>query len=93
MVPPAPPTMRRSNEEIVTATEAKRRFSDLLRRVRQGTTIIVTSRGKRVARLVPVDLHDHRNAGAQRAALLTRLRKQRAINVGRWTRDELYEDD
>jgi hypothetical protein len=28
-----------------------------------------------------------------RATLMARLRAQRVVNVGRWTREELYEDE
>jgi hypothetical protein len=45
-----------------------------------------------VARLIPAGKHAEGAAGA-RAALLSRLRKQPVVAVGRWTREELYEDD
>jgi prevent-host-death family protein len=77
-------------EETVSAAEANRRFSLLLRGVREGHTYIVTSHGKAVARIVPA-----RQAVAKRARdlLLTRLEKLPIVNVGRWSRDELYDDD
>jgi len=40
--------------------------------------------------IVPVEEEERRAANA-RSALLARLRKQRAVDVGRWTREELYE--
>ena len=76
----------------ISAADANRHFSDLLRRVREGRTITVTSHGRPVAKLVPVEEHDRVAAGA-RAALLARLRDAPAIDIGRWTRDELYERD
>jgi prevent-host-death family protein len=79
-------------EEIVSAADANRSFSLLLRGVREGRSYIVTSHGRPVARLIPAGKHRNVAAGA-RAALLSRLEKQPAINVGRWARDELYEDD
>lgn len=42
-------------EEAVSAADANRQFSLLLRRVREGHSYVVTSHGKPVARLV-VDL-------------------------------------
>lgn len=79
-------------EEAVSAADANRRFSLLLRGVREGRTYVVTSHGRPVARLIPAGKHDD-VAGSARSRLLSRLEKQPVINAGRWTRDELYEDD
>ena len=79
-------------EEAVSAADANRSFSLLLRGVREGHSYVVTSHGKPVARLIPAGKHDHVASGA-RSTLLSRLEKQPAIDAGRWTRDELYEDD
>lgn len=79
-------------DEAISAADANRRFSQLLRKIRDGQSFIVTSHGKPVARIIPADQHDDVAAGA-RTALLTRLRKQSVVRVGRWTRDELYEDE
>ena len=79
-------------DETVSAADANRRFSLLLRGVREGRSYVVTSHGKPVARLIPAGRHESVSIGA-RSALLSRLRKQAVIDVGRWTRDELYEDD
>ena len=79
-------------EETVSAADANRRFSLLLRGVREGRSYVVTSHGRPVARLIPADKHDNVAAGA-RATLLSRLEQQPVVNAGRWTRDELYEDD
>lgn len=76
----------------VAAADANRRFSDLLRRVRDGRTFVITSHGKPVAKIVPVDAGSEPRARA-REALLDRLSAQPAQRVGRWTRDELYEDE
>jgi prevent-host-death family protein len=78
-------------EEAVSAADANRRFSLLLRGVREGRSYIVTSHGKPIARIIPAG-HDHVATGA-RSTLLSRLEKQPVIHAGRWTRDELYEDD
>ena len=76
----------------ISAADANRHFSHLLRRVREGATIVVTSHGRPVAKLVPVEERDQVAAGA-RAALLERLHDAPVIDIGRWTRDELYERD
>ncbi len=79
-------------EEAISAAEANRRFSLLLRRVREGRTYVVTSHGKPVARLIPAGKHEEVVTSA-RAALLSRLKKQPVVRAKRWTREELYEDD
>jgi prevent-host-death family protein len=79
-------------DEPISAADANRRFSLLLRGVREGRSYVVTSHGKPVARLVPAG-RDERVAAAAREALLSRLRKQPVVAVGRWTSEELYEDD
>ncbi len=78
-------------EEAVSAADANQRFSELLRTVRDGRSVLVTSHGKLVARIVPITEHDQTVEGA-RVALLARLRAEPVVNVGSWTRDELYED-
>jgi prevent-host-death family protein len=79
-------------EEAVSAAEANRRFSLLLRGVREGRSYVVTSHGKPVARLIPAGQRDEA-AKSARATLLARLEKQPVMNAERWTRDDLYEDD
>jgi prevent-host-death family protein len=75
----------------VSAADANRRFSELLRRAREGHATVITSHGKPVARLVPMTAEDERIASARRA-LFERLRQTPAIAVPRWTRDELYDE-
>ena len=79
-------------EEAVSAADANRRFSLLLLGVREGHSYIVTSHGKPVARLIPAGKHKDLAASA-RKTLLARLEKQPVLHAGRWTRDELYEDE
>jgi prevent-host-death family protein len=78
-------------EKPVSAASANRMFSKLLRAVREGQSYIVTSHGKVVAKIVPADERGSVARGA-RVALLRRLRAQPVAKIGRWTRDELYED-
>jgi prevent-host-death family protein len=76
----------------VSAADANRDFSKLLRRVKEGGSVVITNHGTPVARIVPIESGD-RVRNAARAALLARLRDQPAgPAIGRWTRDELYED-
>jgi prevent-host-death family protein len=78
-------------EKTVSAANANRHFSELLRRVREGHSLIVTSHGKAVARIVPIQKNGGVTRGA-RSALINRLRSESVVNVGRWSRDELYGD-
>ncbi len=77
--------------KAVSASDANRRFSELLRTVKQGRSVIVTSHGKPVAKISPV-VEDNRAVEGARSALFVRLRRERVVNTGRWTRDELYDD-
>jgi prevent-host-death family protein len=77
--------------KAVSAADANRRFSELLRTVKKGQSVVVTSHGKPVAKVSPV-VEDDLAAEGARSALFTRLRKERVVNAGRWTRDELYDD-
>jgi prevent-host-death family protein len=78
-------------DESVTAAEANRSFSRLLRGVREGRTFTVTSHGRPVARIVPAPVRDE-EADAAWAKLLARLKRQPAREVERtWTRDDLYD--
>jgi prevent-host-death family protein len=79
-------------EETVSAAEANRKFSSLLKGVREGRSYVVTSHGKPVARIIPADDETKRREEA-RAALYERLKNQPVTNIGPWTREELYEDD
>ena len=78
-------------EKLVSAADAKRKFSKLLRAVREGKSYVVTSHGRAVARIVPAEKDTGVERGA-RAALLRRLRSEPVVTIGRWSRDDLYED-
>jgi prevent-host-death family protein len=78
--------------ESISAAEANRQFSDVLRRVKKGRTFVVTSHGRPVARIVPIEERTVESGGS-RSLLLQRLRGQRPVQTRRWTRDELYEDE
>jgi len=76
--------------KAISAAQANREFSAVLRRVRRGQSFVVTSHGRPVAKIVPVSAGD---AVARSAAtvLFARLTAGRVQSIGRWRRDELYE--
>jgi prevent-host-death family protein len=75
-------------EKTIQATEANRQFSRILREVADGDTFTVTSHGHPIARIVPA-LPKGSEAAKQR--LLEHLRSQPAMEIGPWTREELYD--
>lgn len=74
----------------VSAADANREFSKILREVRDGETITVTSRGQPVAVIAPVGALPRPGQEAAKTALLDRLRGQAPAGAA-WTRDELYD--
>ncbi len=74
----------------VSAGDANRQFSSVLREVAQGEVFTVLSRGKPVATISPARSDDDQRQGV-RHSLLERLRQQQAIGTRDWTRDDLYE--
>jgi len=75
----------------ISAADANRRFSELLRTVKRGGSVVVTSHGKPVAKITPL-AEDERAVKKARSALFARLRRERAVDAGRWTRGQLYDD-
>ena len=79
----------------ISATEANRSFSKLLREVERGKRVEITSHGRRVAVLSPAGQEGPTRE--QRLAALEKLKEswatQEHITIGPWTRDELYERD
>jgi len=77
--------------KTITAANANRGFSNLLREVRMGEEITILSRGTPVAKITSVN-----SAALQKNAmknlLLSRLKTQDVTGSRNWTRDELYED-
>jgi prevent-host-death family protein len=74
----------------VSAADANRHFSRLLRDVQSGETVTVTSRGLPVATIGPVMAAGPEQKTA-RNALLARLKSQAPAGIT-WSRDELYDD-
>ncbi len=76
--------------KTISAGDANRHFSNVLRDVATGEVVTVLSRGKPVATISPA----HSGCSEREAAklnLLGRLRQQKACGARNWTRDELYE--
>jgi prevent-host-death family protein len=69
-------------DQAISAADANRRFTGLLRTVKKGRSVIVTSHGKPVAKITPV-VDDERAAEGARSSLFARLRRERVVNVGR----------
>jgi len=83
-----------SMTKVVTAAEANRQFSSLMREVADGETVIVTSHGRDAIKMVPVtvDAEDGLRIAAMDRLVehLKTLPRQPGIT---WTRAELYEDE
>jgi prevent-host-death family protein len=77
--------------KYVGAREANQKFSKLLAEVESGQTVIVTKRGREVARIVPVS--DKRDPDRERAARRLRKAFSGGLRLGgrRFTRDEMHE--
>jgi len=76
--------------KTITASEANRSFSRLLRGVAQGESFTIVSRGRAVAAVNPVGPETaHRSLA--KSALVARLSKQSVTGERKWTREELYE--
>ncbi|TAN20610.1 MAG: type II toxin-antitoxin system prevent-host-death family antitoxin [Acidobacteria bacterium] len=78
----------------ITATEANRKFSELLRGVKKGRTYVITSRGEAVAELRPVASESEAEKARRKKALgelLDRLKSQPAMNLPHITRDEMHD--
>jgi len=81
-------------EKTISAAHANRNFSQLLRCVKEGQSYVVTSHGRPVARLAPIEPAPGRiGESSSWKALMLRLRNQPVKNIGRWKREELYERD
>ena len=76
-------------EKSISAADANRKFSEILRGVKEGQSYVVTSHGRVVARIAPVAENQEVAAQARRS-LLSRLRVEKTVKIGRWKREELY---
>ncbi|MBM0106664.1 type II toxin-antitoxin system prevent-host-death family antitoxin [Steroidobacter sp. S1-65] len=78
--------------KTISAAEANRHFSEVLREATRGQTILITSRGKPVATLGPASGRLQVRAAA-RDALLARLSKRKGGGARNWERADLYDDE
>lgn len=76
--------------KTISAADANRHFSNMLRDVATGEVITVLSRGKPVATIASARAGSAEREVAKRN-LLTRLRQQKPCGTCDWTREELYE--
>lgn len=77
-------------QKRVTATEANRNFSALLRRVRAGEEVAITSYGAPVAIMRPAEVVTKARSKSWRT-LMARLRRQKPRVIETWTREDLYD--
>ncbi len=77
--------------KTITAANANRGFSKLLREVRKGEEVTILSRGTPVAKIISVH-QETLQKNAMKNLLLTRLKAQAVTGSRNWTRDELYDD-
>ena len=77
-------------DKTISAAEANRKFSQVLREVGEGRSYVVTSHGRPVARIAPLRADQPARIRA-RTSLFKRLRGEAVAKIGRWQRDELYE--
>lgn len=75
-------------DRAITASEANRHFSEMLRDVAEGESFTVTSRGRPVAKVVPFDREDQRTRLKRLLAYLETLPVRYS---GPWTRSDLYD--
>jgi prevent-host-death family protein len=76
----------------VSAREANQSFSKLLQAVVDGEEVVITRRGRPVARLAPIEAAPDADRQAEIDRIIARLRE--GVDLGEpvsWTRDELYE--
>jgi prevent-host-death family protein len=77
--------------KTISASDANRYFSSLLRDVVAGETVTVLSHGKPVAKILPA-YPDDQEREAARLRLLSRLRRQIPTALPQsWNRNDLYE--
>jgi prevent-host-death family protein len=80
----------------ISSADANRSFSGVMRDVAQGETVVVTSHGRPVAKIEAVtegDLRfDEQQREEARKRLWERLMSQPVLNMGKISRDEIYED-
>jgi prevent-host-death family protein len=83
-------------QRSVSAREANQQFSRILRDVEAGAEVLVTRRGRPVARIVPAPRSRERQLTPEQEAALERTRRRLEkgwdLGGGKFNRDELYDD-
>lgn len=74
----------------ISASDANRQFSSVLREVARGEVFTVVSRGKPVATITPCQ-SDTPLRKAAKEVLVERLKSQSSKGARNWTRSELYD--
>lgn len=74
-------------DRAISASEANQHFSELLRDVAEGDSFTVMSRGRPVARVLPVDRDHERHSIGKLLKFVDTLPARRS---GAWTRSDLY---
>lgn len=78
--------------KTVTAAEANRQFSAVLREVARGRSVLITSRGKPVATIAPATRAVDAARALAKSKLFERLQATPPSGIARdWSRDDLYE--
>ena len=79
----------------VSLADANRYFSKIAREVADGEPVVVTARGKPIIRMEAVAQPDVDEAARQQEwlAFLEERAAQPPLNLGKITRDEIYDDD
>ncbi len=75
-------------DRAISASEANQHFSELLRDVSEGESFTVMSRGRPVARVLPIDRGQEARLVHNLLAFVADLPVRHA---GAWSRDDLYE--
>ena len=75
-------------DKAISASEANQRFSELLRDVAEGVSYTVMSRGRPVARVLPVDRGQEQRSVERLLAFVADLPIRHAVD---WSRADLYE--
>ncbi len=78
--------------KTITAAQANRKFSYVLREVGKGEKFLVLSRGKPVAAVTTVDSRKSQQ-DALKKTLLSRLKNQEITGSRNWSRSDLYEEE
>jgi len=77
-----------SMDRAISASDANQRFSEMLRDVAEGQSFTVMSRGRAVARVLPVDREQERRSINRLLRFVDRLPVRHAVS---WLRSDLYE--